>query len=72
MVSFAVSADEEKLVDDIARGLLVQIIQDAIEALPLGQVGCALAVLLVSLVDESKVDSSLVDRPSVITFLVHW
>ena len=40
VVAFTVTANEEKLVGNVGGGIVVQRIQDAVEALPLCQAGC--------------------------------
>lgn len=66
--TLAMAAEEKHLVLDILVGLVVQLLNLVIEALPLGEV---LAMMLqrlvcgISTVDETKVDSSLIRQTRV-------
>ena len=65
VVAFTVTANEEKLVGNVGGGIVVQRIQDAVEALPLCQACCRRTVFAIGLVDQTKVDSGLFKRVSI-------
>ena len=55
MVALAVASNEQQLISYIARGLLVEVKQHAVEALPLREVGVRTAVGGVGLIDEAEI-----------------
>lgn len=59
VVAFAVAADEEEFVDCVFRGLLVQGVDEPVEALPLSQAGVGAGISWISLVDQTKVGGGL-------------
>lgn len=65
MPALAVTTQDQKLVLSAAGRLTVQLGELAVETLPLGEVGgAAVAIGIVGLVDQAKVDRSLVQVSS--------
>ena len=65
VVTLTVTANEQKLVHNVAWRQLVQVEKDSVEALPLSEVAGSGAVLLVGLVDEAEVGLSLRNNVSI-------
>ena len=59
VVAFAVAADEKEFVGSVGGGIAVKVLQEGVEALPLGQLAGGAGVGRVGLVDETEVGCSL-------------
>lgn len=55
MVAFTVTTDEQEFIYGIAGSQLIELVDNAVESLPLREAGCGRAITAVCLIDQAEV-----------------